>query len=93
MAAFLGISYWGGVLVSFFVFYARAGFSKVRAETGVDWREFLLPNLGYFVLYLVKVTVWPVPLVHWLATGRGPSPWTATTRDGDREVRAVVRTG
>lgn len=93
MAAFLGISYWAGVIVAFVVLYTRAGFSKVRAESSVDWREFLLPNLGFFLLYLVKVTFWPFKLVLWLVKGRPPSPWTATTRIADREVRSVVRGG
>ena len=82
LPAFIAITYLVGGFVAYPVFLNRAGFWKVKGESGVDWREFLLPNIGFFLLLFGKAVGWPVVLVVWLATGRQPSPWAATIRDG-----------
>ncbi|MFC5910473.1 hypothetical protein [Streptacidiphilus monticola] len=74
------------------VFFFRAGLMGANPlRRGIDWRVFLLPNIPYFALTVAKSFVWPVVLVTWLATGRRPSPWIATTEYEGREVRAVLR--
>jgi hypothetical protein len=42
------------LIVSWFVYYERAGLSKVKSEERVDWREFFLPNLPWFLLMWAK---------------------------------------
>lgn len=58
---------------------------------GVDWREFLLGNIPFFLLLFFKASAWELVLVAWLVQGRPPSPWIATTRLRDKEVRQVLR--
>lgn len=80
-----------GVLVSWIVLYRRSGLSAVKAEAGIDWREFLIPNIGYFLLMWAKCIVWEVNLVIWLATGMPESRWKAAIDIDGREVRAITR--
>lgn len=80
-----------GLFVSWFVFYSRSGLSDIRQKQGINWREFLIPNLGYFVLMWVKVWFWLIVLVVWIGQGRPASPWLATTSLRGRETRKIVR--
>jgi len=80
-----------GVLVSWLVYTNRAGLSDIKHKQGIDWREFLVPNVPYFALQLGKQLIWPVVLVVWLARGRPASPWVAKTQIGKYEVRKVIR--
>lgn len=77
---------------SWFAYYARSGLSKIRETQHVDWREFLLPNLGYFVLTLAKVLTWPLVLLFWFVTGMKPSPWTQL-HEAAHKRRTIQATG
>jgi len=78
------------VFLSFFAFYSRAGLADLKQSEGIDWREFLLPNLGWFMMTFGKQLVWPAVLVAWLATGRLPSKWRAVSSVGGRPARKIV---
>jgi hypothetical protein len=56
-----------------------------------DWREFLIPNIPWFILMVFKFWFWPLALAAWLATGRGPSRWQAVTSIDGRPARRIVR--
>jgi hypothetical protein len=86
----LWVIWWFGIFASLVVLWLRAGLTKT--QTGVDWRQFLLPNLEWlFVYYLLKSAAWPVVLGRWVRHGRPSTPWRAVTRQNGREVRAIVR--
>lgn len=85
----LGFIYAGGFVVAMIALYVRVGFPSVKP----DWREFLLPNLPWFGLMVLKAWAWPVTLGVWLYKGRQPSVWKAVTHLDGREVRAIKRTG
>jgi hypothetical protein len=87
----LGFIYFVGIIVSFNVYYYRAGFRSIKAEKGIDWREFILPNLPWMGLMLLKCFGWCAVLIVWALQGRPPSPWQASTMQEGREVRAVRR--
>jgi hypothetical protein len=82
--------WWAGIFASLVILWWRAGLTK--GHTGVDWREFLLSNLGWFAVYwLLKSAAWPVVLYQWNAAGRPASPWQAVTEINGRPARRVVR--
>jgi hypothetical protein len=87
MGAVLGLSYLAGFVITWVVLYQRAGFPAVPA----DWREFLIPNLFWFVLFVFKFWFWPATLVVWLIEGRPPSRWRAVTELEGRPARKIVR--
>ncbi|GAA3455732.1 hypothetical protein [Dactylosporangium matsuzakiense] len=90
LGTFLGCTNLIGILGSGLVYLNRARFG----DTGLNWREFLLPNLPWMLMTLGKMLVWRAVLIVWLARGMPQSPWRAVTRDDTgREVRAVVRVG
>ena len=91
MGAVLGIGFWVGVIVSWFVYYRRAGLGVVKRDKRVDWREFLFPNFGWFAMMFGKCLVWPLVLLWWLVTGAQKSPWKAVTQANGREVRQILR--
>lgn len=80
-----------GWVASWIANYERVGFRDLKAEHDVDWREFLLSNLPWFVLLVVKVWFWPLFFVHWLATGRRSSGWRAVVNVDGRPVRQIKR--
>ncbi|WP_327002125.1 hypothetical protein OHA72_44460 [Dactylosporangium sp. NBC_01737] len=87
-ATFLGCTNLIGIIGSGLVYLNRARFQ----DTGLNWREFLLPNLPWMLMTLGKMLVWWAVLIAWLARGMPPSPWRAVTEDSHgREVRAIVR--
>jgi len=86
----LWLTWFVGQFVSFFVYKSRSGISQYPSGGG-DWREWLLPNLGFWVLTFAKQFGWPVVLVLWLVRGRQECPWVAYDHIGGREVRAVMR--
>ncbi len=84
---------WSGLLVGLPVLYFRAGLGRVRRKEHVDWREFLLPNLGFFLLMFGKALAWPVTVAVWVARGSNrTSAWTAVTELDGRTVRRIIRT-
>lgn len=87
MSGAIGLIYLGGFIVTWVVLYQRAGFPDV----GADWREFLLPNPLWFILMFMKFWFWPLTLVVWLLTGRGPSRWRAVTEINGRPARKILR--
>lgn len=89
MGLWLAVIYDIGVIISFFVYNSRAGFGEVSP----GWREYVLPNLGYFTVLVGKIFTWPIVLVVWLVQGRRDSPWKVLDEQFDREVRKIVRTG
>lgn len=88
---YIGFANLAGFIVSWFVYYHRSGLAAVKAQEGIDWRQFLLPNLPFFLLYWAKMFVWPLVLVYWAVTGFKPSPWRATTDIDGVEVRKLLR--
>jgi len=90
-STWLGLANLVGVVSSWFVYYNRAGLADVKAREGIDWRQFLLPNLPWFVMTRAKCLFWELILVVWLLQGVPPSRWKAlTSRDG-QPTRAIVR--
>ncbi len=87
MGSAVGLIYLGGFIVTWIILYHRAGFPNVKP----DWREFLLPNIPWFGLMVLKFWFWPLTLVVWLVNGRGPSRWEAVTEIGGRPARRIVR--
>lgn len=87
MGAVFGFGYLAGFAITWVVLYQRVGFPDVDA----DWREFLIPNLGWFALFIAKFWFWPVTLAAWLIEGRQPSRWRAVTKLNGRPVRRIVR--
>ena len=53
MGAVIGLTFFFGIPASGPVFLHRAG---LFSQPGVNWREFLLPNLAYFLLTFDFVT-------------------------------------
>jgi hypothetical protein len=84
--------FWAGPLIGIPTLYFRSGLGRVKREQHIDWLEFLLPNLGFFLLLIVKALVWPVTLAVWLSQGRPESPWTAVTEIEGRPARKFRRT-
>ncbi|WP_448619527.1 hypothetical protein [Geodermatophilus sp. URMC 65] len=85
------VLFWAGPLIGLPVLYFRSGLGRVKREEGIDWREFLLPNLGFFLLMLAKALLWPFTVAVWNSRGRPASPWTAVTIRNGRPARAIVR--
>ena len=83
--------YWIGLITTWIALPRRVGFRKVRREQGVDWREFLLGNVPWFVLTTGKVLLWPITAIHYVTTGRASSPWLAVTELDGQPVRKIVR--
>lgn len=87
MGGVLSLGYLVGFVIAWVILYQRVGFPGVKA----DWREFLIPNLFWFVLFGLKFMFWPVTLVVWLIDGRQPSRWRAVTELEGRPARKIVR--
>ncbi|MDQ1686223.1 MAG: hypothetical protein QOC82_2960 [Frankiaceae bacterium] len=86
------LAYDAVAVAAWILLYHRAGFPDVRTKHNVDWREFLLPNLPWFFLLLLKIMFWPAPLAVWLVNGRPKeSAWRAVTEVEGRPVRRIVR--
>jgi len=83
----LVLIYFIGFIVAWIVLYQRAGFPDVEP----DWREFLIPNIPWFFLMVIKFMYWPITLVVWLLTGMGASRWRAVTELDGRPARKIVR--
>jgi hypothetical protein len=84
---------WSGLLVGPPVLYFRSGLGAVKRKEGVDWREFFMPDLGFFLLMVGKAPAWPVTLGVWVARGKPrESAWQAVTVIDGRPVRRMVRT-
>lgn len=75
-----------GMIPAFWVTYFRSGLSDIKATYGIDWREFYLSNLGYWISHFV---LWPIGLIAWLRAGRPPKKVAVISIDG-REVRSFV---
>lgn len=88
MGQFLAAIYSLGFFVSMPVYGTRAGFGRIAP----NWREFLIPNLHWFALVIIKAFLWPVVLVAWLVQGTRPSPWKALDQYRGRPCRRIVRT-
>lgn len=84
----LGFIYAGGFVAAMIALYYRVGFPEIKQ----NWREFLLPNLPWFGLMLIKAWGWPATLAIWIYNGRKPTAWKAVTEINGREVRAIKRT-
>ncbi len=83
-----------GMVVAWVVLYNRVGFPRVRHESDVDWREFLLPNLPWFALFIGKGFLWPIPVIMWFANGQPKeSAWRAVSEINGRPARRIVRSG
>jgi hypothetical protein len=80
-----------GFLVSWFMYYQRAGLAGIKAREGIDWREFLIPNPAWFLQMWGKCSVWPVVLVVWLAQDRPDSQWRAVSEINGQPARTIVR--
>jgi hypothetical protein len=87
LGAVFGFAYLAGFVVTWVVLYQRAGFPEVDA----DWREFLIPNLPWFVFFVVKFLFWPATLAAWLVEGRPPSRWRAVTELEGHPARRIIR--
>ncbi|HWT92863.1 MAG TPA: hypothetical protein VN238_07690 [Solirubrobacteraceae bacterium] len=86
MADKLSAIYAIGFFATWIALYLRVGFPPHRG-----WLEFLLPNLWWFALMVVKIWGWPITLAHWIYAGCPPSRWQAVTSLNGREARSIVR--
>jgi hypothetical protein len=75
-----------GAFPAWLVVYFRNGFHTVKAEHGVDWREFMLAVPGF---WLANVVFWPIGLVNWLRGGRPARSLAVISVDG-RPARQVL---
>lgn len=80
-----------GMPVSYYTFMSRAGLMAFKRDEDIDWREFIIPNIIWFLATLFKAFIWPVILCIWLFQGRPPSPWRAYSRLNDQSVRVIRR--
>lgn len=83
--------WWPGFIAAWVIAYRRVGFSEIKAEHGVDWRQFLVPNLPWFALTVAKVWFWFITLAHWYLTGQSGPRWRAVVELDGRPVRRIVR--
>lgn len=81
-----------GFLAAWVQAYRRVGFAEVKREYGVDWREFLLPNLLWFGLTAVKVLLWWLTFLIWFVQGRPEPTWRAVVEEDGLQVRLIERT-
>lgn len=93
MGTIIGLANLVAMAISMAVYYNRAGLRRIRSEYGIDWREFLLPNLGFFALTVLKTFGWVAVLIVWLVRDRPDSPWQATLEVAGRPARKVRRVG
>jgi hypothetical protein len=91
MDALFFLTYFVGIFVAGTVFIARPGLLNKTVTGGANYREFLLPNPGWTLLWAIKVLFWPVVLAFWAITLFRPSPWKATVEIDGREVRKIRR--
>ena len=91
MGVLLFFTYLIGLFVAGVVFVARPGLLDKKIAGGANYREFLIPNPGWTLLWAFKVLFWPVVLVFWAVTLFRPSPWKATIEIDGREVRKIQR--
>jgi hypothetical protein len=89
---FISAVMWVGLIATWIQCYRRVGFGEIKREHGIDWREFLIPNLPWFLLTVAKVFFWPVTVVAWFVLGRPAETWRALVEENGREVRAIRRT-
>jgi hypothetical protein len=85
---FIGLVWIIGVVVAFWVVYFRNGLGSVKRAHRVDWREYLLSNIGF---WFTNVLAWPVGLTMWFSQGQPPKSLAAVEVDG-REARSFVST-
>lgn len=79
------LAYFIGVFGSVFVYLGRAGLLRVNRA------EFVLSNLGWFLMAVAKSFVWPLVLIVWLAQGLPASRWQAVTELNGGPVRVIIR--
>jgi len=91
VSALLFLTYVVGLFVAGTVFIARPGLLNKKITGGANYREFLIPNPGWTLLYGFKVVLWPVVFAFWAVTLFRPSPWKATIEIDGREVRKIQR--
>ncbi len=81
--------HFAGLLASLlFVCRLRAGISLGGRMSA----EFIIYNLPWFLLTILKSFVWEAVLVVWLIQGRPPSPWKVVDRGGKLAIRRVKTT-
>jgi hypothetical protein len=91
MGTIFTILWFPGFIIAWVQVYRRAGFPDIKQREGIDWREFLIPNIPWFVMTVFKVWFWFVPFGLWLAQGRPGSPWRAVTEVNGRPARRIIR--
>jgi hypothetical protein len=79
------LAYFVGVFSSIFVHLGRAGLLRVNRT------EFVLSNLGWYLMTMGKCFVWPFVLIAWLLRGMPHSHWQAVTELNGRRARAIIR--
>lgn len=91
MGGFLFSAYFVGLFVAGIAYLARAGLFDKRKTRGANYREFLIPNPGWTLLWSFKVVFWPAVFVFWAVTLFRSSPWRATVKIDEQEVRKIQR--
>ncbi len=94
LGALPALTYYCGLFVSYDIYMHRAGLMSFKKEH-IDWREFIIPNLNWFLMTIIKALFWPIVLCMWFIKGRPPSRWKAYTQLEGHAVRAIksVRPG
>jgi hypothetical protein len=91
-ASVVGIGHSVGIFVCWFTLYRRSGLAEVKAQAGVNWREFLIPNIAFFLLMWGKCLFWEATMIAWLLGGQHPSRWHAAIEDDSgRPIRTIRR--
>ena len=91
MGVLLFLGYFFGLFVAGTVYLARAGLFSKSLTRGVNYREFLVPNPGWTLLWALKVVFWPAVTTFWAVTLFRRSPWRATVELEGRKVRKIQR--
>jgi hypothetical protein len=76
--------YFIGLFGSIFVHLGRAGLLRVNRS------EFVLANVGWFLMLMAKSFAWPAVLVVWLVRGMPEGRWQAVTEIDGQPVRRIV---
>jgi hypothetical protein len=89
----LAIGYVIGMFVAASYYRKRCGLTELKVRYGIDWREFFLRNLHFFLWMYVKILFWAVVLVVWLVAGQPACPWRAVINVHGVPARKIAWVG
>jgi|GEM_PF-2695208 len=88
----IGITYAVGFFGSMLVYRKRAGIGNWYMVPKDDRFAFLVTNIGWLAVIVVKAYWWPIVLAVWLAKGRQSSLWQVQDYNADiLKIRRLKR--